>query len=104
LSREKTVKVKLFGTLARHSREKTVTVSLVEGLPLPEFLEELKSKLPENPDSAILNLNEILVLLNGKEISILEEEKTKISPGDEIVLLPIFHGGSEEISFNDKND
>ncbi len=95
MSRKREVKIRLFGTLARYSEEKIVTISLVETLPLTEFLEELNSKLSENLDSAILNLSDILLLLNGREISILEKNNTKISPGDEIVLLPISHGGSE---------
>jgi molybdopterin converting factor small subunit len=89
------VTVKLFGALTRYSKKGTVTISLVETLPLTEFLEELNSKLPENFDSAILNLSEVLVILNGREISVLREKNTMISPGDEIVLLPVSHGGSD---------
>jgi molybdopterin converting factor small subunit len=95
LSRKRDVKVRLFGALARYSEEKIVTISLVETLPLTEFLEELNSKLSENLDSTILNLSDVLVLLNGREISVLERNNTKISSGDEIVLLPVSHGGSE---------
>lgn len=95
LRRKRDVKVKLFGKLARYSEERTVTIGLVETLPLTEFLEVLNSKLSENLDSAILNLSDILLLLNGREISVLEKNNTRISPGDEIVLLPISHGGSE---------
>ncbi|UCD72704.1 MAG: MoaD/ThiS family protein [Candidatus Bathyarchaeota archaeon] len=95
LSRKKDVKVKLFGALARYSEEKTVTISLVETLPFTEFLEKLNSKLSQNLDTAILNLNDVLLLLNGREISVLEGNDAKISPGDEIVLLPVSHGGSE---------
>ena len=100
MSMKRDVKVKLFGALTRYSRKGTVTISLVETLPLTEFLEELNSKLPENLDSAILNLSQVLVILNGREISVLEEKNTKISPGDEIVLLPVSHGGSEQTSFD----
>ena len=95
LSRKKDVKVRLFGALARYSEEKTVTIDLVETLSLTEFLERLNSKLSTNLDSAILNLSDILLLINGREISVLEKNNTKISPGDEIVLLPISHGGSK---------
>jgi len=34
-----------------------------------------------------------LVLVNGKEISVLNGLKTMVSDGDEIVLLPVSHGG-----------
>ena len=34
-----------------------------------------------------------LVLVNGKEISVLNGLETMVSDGDEIVLLPVSHGG-----------
>jgi molybdopterin synthase sulfur carrier subunit len=34
-----------------------------------------------------------LILLNGKEINVLEGLETKIHEGDEITLIPIAHGG-----------
>ena len=34
-----------------------------------------------------------LILVNGKEISVLEGLKTEVEDGDEIVLVPVSHGG-----------
>ena len=34
-----------------------------------------------------------LILVNGKEISALQGLKTEVDKGDEIVLVPISHGG-----------
>lgn len=34
-----------------------------------------------------------LILVNGKEISVLDGLETIVSDGDEIVLLPVSHGG-----------
>lgn len=34
-----------------------------------------------------------LILLNGKEINVLEGLETEIKEGDEITLIPIAHGG-----------
>jgi len=34
-----------------------------------------------------------LILVNGKEISVLQGLKTEVSDGDEIVLIPVSHGG-----------
>lgn len=34
-----------------------------------------------------------LILVNGKEISVLNGLETIVSDGDEIVLLPVSHGG-----------
>ncbi len=34
-----------------------------------------------------------LILINGKEISILKGLETKLCDGDEIVFVPVVHGG-----------
>jgi len=34
-----------------------------------------------------------LVLVNGKEISVLNGLQTKVKDGDEIVFIPVVHGG-----------
>ncbi len=35
----------------------------------------------------------MLILVNGKEISVLNGLRTDIKNGDEIVLIPVVHGG-----------
>ena len=34
-----------------------------------------------------------VILVNGKEISVLDGLETEINDGDEIVLIPVIHGG-----------
>lgn len=34
-----------------------------------------------------------LILLNGKEVSVLNGLKTRVEDGDEITLIPVAHGG-----------
>ena len=34
-----------------------------------------------------------LVLINGREISVLNGLETKLNEGDEIVFIPVVHGG-----------
>ncbi len=34
-----------------------------------------------------------IILVNGKEIGVLKGLQTKVSDGDEIVLIPVSHGG-----------
>jgi molybdopterin converting factor small subunit len=34
-----------------------------------------------------------LVLINGREISVLSGLETKLSDGDEVVFIPVVHGG-----------
>ena len=35
----------------------------------------------------------VLVLVNGKEVSVLDRFETMIKDGDEVVFVPIVHGG-----------
>ena len=34
-----------------------------------------------------------LILVNGREISVLNGYETKLNDGDEVVLVPVVHGG-----------
>jgi molybdopterin synthase sulfur carrier subunit len=34
-----------------------------------------------------------LILVNGKEVSVLQGLNTKIKDGDELILIPVVHGG-----------
>ena len=34
-----------------------------------------------------------LILINGREISVLNGLETKLNDGDEIVFIPVVHGG-----------
>ncbi len=35
----------------------------------------------------------VLILVNGKEISVLQGLATKVQDGDEVVFVPVVHGG-----------
>ena len=54
---------------------------------LPELKRSLIDQQPEDP-----RLN-TLVLVNGREISVLNGLDTKLKDGDEVVLVPFVHGG-----------
>jgi len=34
-----------------------------------------------------------LILLNGREVSVLDGVETKVADGDEVVFIPVSHGG-----------
>jgi molybdopterin converting factor small subunit len=44
-------------------------------------------------DDKISIRNDVLVLINDAEINVLEGDKTTLSEGDEVALMPIAHGG-----------
>jgi len=53
----------------------------------PEFEEALVDPELKDPRP------NALILVNGKEISVLEGLETEVNKGDEIVLAPVSHGG-----------
>lgn len=93
------VKVKLLGVfrgLSGRSRlsievdEPTVMRKLVEKLAVsfsPEFKRVLVDPELDDPRP------NTLILVNGREISVLDGLATEICHGDEVVLIPVSHGG-----------
>jgi len=53
----------------------------------PEFKEALIDPELKDPRP------NALILVNGKEVSVLEGLETEVNKGDEIVLVPVSHGG-----------
>jgi molybdopterin converting factor small subunit len=64
-------------------------ISFIQGL---EDTQEIPRNLLIEPNSAILRRN-VLVLVNGKEINVLEGSATLLHSGDCLTLLPVSHGG-----------
>lgn len=94
------VKVKLIGTFRVLSGKSKLLVKLEEE---PAIVRKIIQKLvegfsPEFKDALIdPELKDprpnALILVNGKEISVLEGMETEVNKDDEIVLIPVSHGG-----------
>lgn len=71
--------------------EKPATVRKAVQKLIEAFSSELKRALvdPELEDPR----PNALILVNGKEISVLQGLDTEVKDGDEIVLVPVSHGG-----------
>ena len=54
---------------------------------LPALKQSLNNQKPEDLKS------NSLILVNGREISVLDGLETKLKDGDELVLVPVVHGG-----------
>jgi MoaD family protein len=65
---------------------KKVIQKLVETFS-PEFKETLVDPELKDPRP------NALILVNGKDISVLEGLETEVKKGDEIVIVPVSHGG-----------
>ena len=58
-----------------------------------KLINEIIKDLPSLKQSLIDLTQNTLVLVNGKEISVLDGLETKLNDGDEVVLIPFVHGG-----------
>jgi MoaD family protein len=93
------VKVKLLGIFREISNRDQVFLEFEKPSSLEKVLQKLVEYSPPefkrvliDPELGNHNPN-ILILVNGKEISILEKFETLITHGDEVVLIPVSHGG-----------
>lgn len=75
-----------FSTEAKHPNVGSVVKLLIDSV-----LESDKSILI-NPELDDPRLNALL-LLNGREIGILEGLETEVKDGDELTIIPVVHGG-----------
>ena len=90
--------LKFIGAL-RHASGKThLSVSYAEDMSVKKLLAEVTGNSPklEKTFRALLSgdsSSDALVLVNGREISALDGLETKLCDGDEIVFVPVVHGG-----------
>ncbi len=76
-------------TLAVDCQENSSVLDLVHlvSLQAPTLRRNLLDEQLDEPKA------NALILVNGKEISILDGLETKLKDGDEVVFVPVVHGG-----------
>ena len=91
--------VKFIGALRHLSGKTQFTVSNQDGIiSIQELVAKISQELPELKRTfSDQELNDSrsnsLILVNGREISVLNGYETKLNDGDEIVFVPVVHGG-----------
>jgi MoaD family protein len=90
--------IKFIGALRHLSGKTEFTVSSQEGISIKELVSKITQEFPELKHTfSDQELNDSrsnsLVLVNGQEISVLNGYGTKLKDGDEIVFVPVVHGG-----------
>jgi MoaD family protein len=90
--------VKFIGALRHLSGKTQLTVNCQEGMSIKQLIERISQDFPELKRTFTdRTLNDArsnsLVLVNGREISVLNGYETKLSDGDQIVFVPVVHGG-----------
>ena len=90
--------VKFIGALRHLSGKTQFLITFQDGISIKELLDKISQEMPklkrtftdqEFNDSR----SNSLILVNGREISVLNGYETKLCDGDEIVFVPVVHGG-----------
>jgi len=90
--------VKLIGVFRSVSGKEELTLKTEGSLPLREAMRTAVAELPKL-ERMLMDLElgdprpNALILVNGKEISVLDGLQTMVKDGDEVILIPVVHGG-----------
>jgi molybdopterin synthase sulfur carrier subunit len=90
--------VKFIGSFRSISGKDKLALKLANSAPLRNVVKKIVHELPKLKQALIdPELGEpatnALILVNGKEISVLQGLETVIKDGDELVFVPVLHGG-----------
>lgn len=92
------VTVNFIGVFRAISSRNKIDIKIEDTVPLREVIKKIVKKVP-NLKRALVDLEledprpNALILVNGKEISVLNGLETLLKYGDEVVLIPVIHGG-----------
>ena len=81
------IKIKVLGNLKSILGKSDLAIPKEE-INTKELLEIISQSLKS------ISLNNLLILINGVEISAFDGEKMGIKSEDEVILIPALHGGS----------
>ncbi|HID91340.1 TPA: molybdopterin synthase sulfur carrier subunit [Candidatus Bathyarchaeota archaeon] len=94
------VSVRLLGHIGSLAKDGTLTIRLDgERATVSELVRELARQLGEEGREILLDpvtkdpRTSCLIVVNGREISALDGLRTRLEGGDQVVFMPIFHGG-----------
>ena len=91
------VNVKFFGVLRSYAKRVNSRISLDEPANVETLivkLSRLSRKFKELLVTETKELNSnVIVIVNGKEIGVLNGIQTNLHNGDNIILIPVVHGG-----------
>jgi len=92
------INVRFIGALRGMSGRSKLCINARKTTPLREIIKKITEELPQiaravvDPELEDPRPN-TLILVNGKEISVLDGLETMLKDGDEVVLVPVIHGG-----------
>ena len=94
------ITLEFIGVVLNNALEKKRAVEVDEGITMLDFLKnemnayegfvDILSGDPPRPTS------NFIILVNGREISVLSGLETELKSGDEVAIIPVSHGGWEK--------
>jgi molybdopterin converting factor small subunit len=93
-----TVNVKFVGSFRGVSGKNKIVFTFAKPISLKVLVAKIIERLPKLKSALIDPMSgeprsNMLVLVNGQEIGVLDGTETKINDGDEVVFVPVMHGG-----------
>lgn len=90
--------IKFVGALRPASGKTQLTVDYQQGMLIKELVATISQEVPQlqksfSDQQTGDSSSNALILVNGREISVLNGLETKLNDGDEIVFVPVVHGG-----------
>jgi len=92
------VKFRFVGSFRNITNKGKATLELSEGAQLKEAIKRVVEEFPKieraliDPELGDPRPN-TLIIVNGREISVLKGLETVLKDGDEVVFVPVSHGG-----------
>ncbi len=92
------LKIKFIGALRHLSGKTQLSLNFRGSSSVKDLLYKLSQEFPSlektfNDQHLNDSRSNSLILVNGREISVLSGFETKLNDGDEIVFVPVVHGG-----------
>jgi len=85
------VNVEFIGPLRTLAKTRRCTVELEDKTTVSELVKKLRSEMFSGKDFA--DQSSLLIMVNGKEVSVLKGLQTELKDRDAIKLIPASHGG-----------
>lgn len=93
------IKVRLKGVFQGLTGKAKLSLELEKSLPLREVIKRIVDPFPAELGRLLVDPElgdprpNALIFLNGREIGVLEGFETKVCDGDEVIFIPVSHGG-----------
>lgn len=87
------VTVKFVGSLRSLAGKSKLAMELGKMASLMEVMKRMAEESPKLKPALANSKAGMLILVNGKEVSVLNGLETMLKDGDELVFVPVIHGG-----------